>query len=71
MFERLMGSAARDHLLVLRGSKACQKIHNRLVNPQSTDRAGVVAETHYDVGNDLFERMLDPLMIYSCGELAK
>jgi cyclopropane-fatty-acyl-phospholipid synthase len=55
----------------LRGSKACQKIHNRLVNPQSTDRAGVVAETHYDVGNDLFERMLDPLMIYSGGELAK
>lgn len=26
-----------------------------------------VAEKHYDRGNDLYERMLDPRMIYSCG----
>lgn len=26
-----------------------------------------VAERHYDRGNDLYERMLDPRMIYSCG----
>jgi cyclopropane-fatty-acyl-phospholipid synthase len=26
-----------------------------------------VAEKHYDRGNDLYERMLDPRMVYSCG----
>jgi cyclopropane-fatty-acyl-phospholipid synthase len=35
-------------------------------NPQAPDKAYVVAERHYDLGNDLFERMLDPRMVYSC-----
>jgi len=39
----------------------------RLRNPQSRRRAFIVGEKHYDVGDDLFERMLDPRMIYSCG----
>ena len=38
-----------------------------LVNLQSVRRAFVVGERHYDRGNDLFERMLDSRMIYSCG----
>ncbi|MBU3724070.1 MAG: cyclopropane fatty acyl phospholipid synthase [Burkholderiaceae bacterium] len=38
----------------------------RLMNLQSPTRAFQVGETHYNIGNDLFERMLDPLMIYSC-----
>ena len=29
-------------------------------------RAFVVGERHYDIGNDLFEKMLDRRMIYSC-----
>lgn len=36
-------------------------------NLQSKARAYIVAEAHYDLGNDLFERMLDPTMCYSCG----
>ncbi|MGD9599993.1 MAG: cyclopropane fatty acyl phospholipid synthase [Steroidobacteraceae bacterium] len=39
----------------------------RLRNPQSRRRAFIVGEKHYDVGDDLFQRMLDPRMIYSCG----
>lgn len=39
----------------------------RLVNPQSRRRAWQVGEVHYDLGNDLFSRMLDPHMQYSCG----
>ena len=30
-------------------------------------RAFEVGEKHYDIGNDLYERMLDTRMIYSCG----
>ncbi len=37
-----------------------------LTNPGRT-RAFVVGERHYDLGNDLFERMLGRRMVYSCG----
>ena len=38
-----------------------------LVNPQSRRRAFVPGEHHYDIGNDVFEAMLDRTMSYSCG----
>ncbi len=38
----------------------------RLYNLQSRRRARTSIATHYDLGNDLFEAMLDPLMNYSC-----
>ncbi|TGL54666.1 cyclopropane fatty acyl phospholipid synthase [Leptospira wolffii] len=37
-----------------------------ILNRQSKKRAFVVGEKHYDLGNDLFEIMLDKEMIYSC-----
>ena len=39
----------------------------RLMNLQSRNRAYEVGEKHYDIGNDLYEKMLDRNMIYSCG----
>jgi cyclopropane-fatty-acyl-phospholipid synthase len=39
----------------------------RLLNLQSKARAFQVGEQHYDIGNDVFELMLDPQMMYSCG----
>lgn len=36
-------------------------------NPQGPSRAYEVGDVHYDRGNDLFEQMLDPRMVYSCG----
>lgn len=39
----------------------------RLRNPQSRRRAFDVGERHYDIGDDLYTRMLDRRMIYSCG----
>ena len=39
----------------------------RLTNLQSQQRAWQVGELHYDLGNDLYEAMLDPSMAYSCG----
>ncbi|MFV4847649.1 cyclopropane fatty acyl phospholipid synthase [Edwardsiella tarda] len=38
----------------------------RLFNLQSRKRAWIVGKEHYDLGNDLFSRMLDPYMQYSC-----
>ena len=38
----------------------------RLVNLQRPGRAFHIGRHHYDLGNDLFSRMLDRRMIYSC-----
>jgi cyclopropane-fatty-acyl-phospholipid synthase len=37
-----------------------------LVNRQTKRRATANASHHYDIGNDLYERMLDERMVYSC-----
>lgn len=42
-------------------------VQARLLNLQSIGRAFQVGEAHYDTGNDLFERMLDKRLTYSCG----
>ncbi len=39
----------------------------RIFNRQSPKRAFIVGKRHYDIGNDLFDAMLDPHMNYSCG----
>lgn len=36
-------------------------------NPQKGTRAFKVGEQHYDVGNDLYEAMLDKRLTYTCG----
>ncbi len=38
----------------------------KLFNLQSKSRAFEVGKRHYDLGNDLFEAMLDKRMVYSC-----
>ena len=38
-----------------------------LTNRQRGRRSYVVAERHYDLGNDLYEAMLGSRMVYSCG----
>jgi cyclopropane-fatty-acyl-phospholipid synthase len=37
-----------------------------LFNLQAKARAGASIEAHYDIGNDLYTRMLDPRMVYTC-----
>ncbi|MGD2069129.1 MAG: cyclopropane fatty acyl phospholipid synthase, partial [Gemmatimonadota bacterium] len=39
----------------------------RIFNLQKLSRAFEIGHHHYDLGNDLYERMLDPRMVYSCG----
>jgi cyclopropane-fatty-acyl-phospholipid synthase len=40
---------------------------NLLSNRQSKSRAFKIGEHHYDLGNDLYEAMLDKRMVYTCG----
>jgi cyclopropane-fatty-acyl-phospholipid synthase len=42
------------------------ELKSRLLNLQSVKRAFNVARHHYDIGNDLYECMLDSRMVYSC-----
>lgn len=42
------------------------KIRSRILNLQSPLRAFQVGEKHYDIGNDLYEAMLDRRLAYSC-----
>ena len=37
-----------------------------LLNLQSRARSGPSVTAHYDIGNDLYQRMLDPRMVYTC-----
>lgn len=39
----------------------------KLINLQKPSRAFEIGQRHYDIGNDLYERMLDARLIYSCG----
>ncbi len=40
---------------------------SRIANPQRRSKAYDIGKRHYDIGNDLFEVMLDKRMNYSCG----
>ena len=39
----------------------------RFTNRQSRQRAFQIGEAHYDIGNDLYEGMLDQRLTYTCG----
>ena len=56
-----------DRNSLKRLSEAALTVAARIINRQKKRRAYVIGKRHYDVGNDLFESMLDPRMIYSCG----
>ncbi len=42
-------------------------LKSKFKNLQTKNRAKEVAYKHYDIGNELFEKMLDKRMMYSCG----
>lgn len=66
MINRLLrhGLGERAHTT---SERLLYRLHSGFFNLQSKARAYMVGEAHYDFGNDLFERMLDPTMCYSCG----
>lgn len=42
-------------------------LKSKFFNMQSLSRSKKSISHHYDIGNELYQEMLDPLMIYSCG----
>jgi len=44
-----------------------RRLKSALTNPGRRAKAFEIGERHYDIGNDLYERMLDGRMTYSCG----
>jgi cyclopropane-fatty-acyl-phospholipid synthase len=59
-------SAEIDEKIRLKFSVLIPLFAARLFNLQSKRRAFIIGEKHYDLGNDLFENMLDRRMNYSC-----
>ena len=51
----------------LRPRIAWHVLSSTVANYQTKRRAAKNARHHYDIGNDLYERMLDKRMVYSCG----
>lgn len=64
MLFRVFRAGAERHLPNLRQIWAA--LTATLFNPQTPRRAFRVGEKHYDIGDDLYERMLDARMIYTC-----
>lgn len=68
LFYRIMRSNIEEHLVgVGKFALIFQSLRHRFFNLQTVKRAYQVGEQHYDIGNDVFEAMLDPTMSYSCG----
>jgi cyclopropane-fatty-acyl-phospholipid synthase len=63
-FDRLRRFGVENE--VRRWSVAWLALRSKLFNLQSRSRAAEVAHTHYDLGNDLYEAMLDRRMQYTC-----
>jgi cyclopropane-fatty-acyl-phospholipid synthase len=65
-FTKIMG--ARLDKKVKQSPRALWTIFKaRIANPQRKSKAYDIGRRHYDIGNDLFEVMLDQQMNYSCG----
>jgi cyclopropane-fatty-acyl-phospholipid synthase len=63
-FERATRSGVQRQ--VRPATLAIPYIKERLLNMQTRRRSWKVARQHYDLGNDLYEAMLDPYMQYTC-----
>ncbi len=64
MLTRILRADIEQHLRSPRGAMLAITAH--IMNMQSRRRAFKVGKQHYDLGDDLYERMLDARMIYTC-----
>lgn len=64
-FSRLLRSGVADR--VSPAALIFHALQARLLNRQAGRRAWDVGTRHYDLGNDFYAAMLDPLMTYTCG----
>ncbi|HEY7885909.1 MAG TPA: cyclopropane fatty acyl phospholipid synthase, partial [Cellvibrionaceae bacterium] len=72
MFTRLLAARIPSKLKGMAKVKlVLSAAQHQIFNFQSRARAFQVGEAHYDIGNDLYTRMLDATMSYSCGYWAE
>jgi cyclopropane-fatty-acyl-phospholipid synthase len=64
-FSRLLRAGVADQ--VSPAALIFHALQARLFNRQNGRRAWEVGMRHYDLGNDFYAAMLDPLMTYTCG----
>jgi cyclopropane-fatty-acyl-phospholipid synthase len=69
-FERIL-AAGLDRKVRLSPAVAWAAVKARLVNLQRRTRAFEIGRRHYDLGNELFRRMLDKELNYSCAYWSK
>ena len=62
LFRGDIRSQLRTNLPLIRDA-----LRARLMNRQAGARAYRIAQAHYDIGNDLYQAMLDQRMTYTCG----
>lgn len=65
LFHRLIAAGLEEEIKPLRDLP--RVVHARLLNGQTPQRSYQVGEQHYDIGNQLYERMLGRHPMYSCG----
>jgi cyclopropane-fatty-acyl-phospholipid synthase len=65
LIARILRAGVRDRVFTFKD--AWSLLRGRIFNLQKISRAFQVGRHHYDIGNRLYERMLDPWMVYSCG----
>lgn len=68
MFANAINAELNRHLIGLAKTKIfISRLTYGLFNRQTLARSFKVGQVHYDVGNKLYQKMLDPTMNYSCG----
>ncbi|MEM7778157.1 MAG: cyclopropane fatty acyl phospholipid synthase [Pseudomonadota bacterium] len=66
-FERLLSAGRTSDRKNIGWRTTFAFLKARLVNVQTKSQARTLADAHYNLSNELFERMLGPSMAYSCG----
>ncbi len=64
IYRLLRSSPAQKHAFVPQFLSTLKSV---VLNLQRRSRAFQVGEAHYDLGNDIYEAMLDRRMVYTCG----
>ena len=67
VFEKLYGSQAILSVKMKEYRTIAAAIYSKIVPEGSMERSHEIARAHYSLDNDLFQKMLDPRMAYSCG----
>jgi len=65
MFTRLFTAGIQNNVKPWRTLVPVLSAH--IFNFQNSARAFQIGEQHYDIGNDLYQKMLDARMVYTCG----